>query len=53
MPFIKKKSLYLISYHKEILEDRNYRYMSFNVINELAFRDEFSTITVTTNRGGK
>ena len=47
IPFIQKKSLYLISYYKEIIEDRNYRYMSLNVINELMFMDKFKTVPAT------
>jgi len=48
MPFIKKDmSMYLISYHKELMEYRNRKFMSYEVYNDLEYMDRFDRLEST------
>lgn len=48
MPFIKRSGrMYLISYYKKIMEDRNYPWMSADVIEELTFMNDYEGVVAT------
>lgn len=50
MPFIKKSGkMFIISYFKEIIDDRNYPWMSNKVLEELKYMDQYEDVTATGN----